>query len=133
MTTITINAKNRTIEITKTFATAASKFGSQEYNDLRAACNDNPNLKVVTIAKKTARPKFKGLTFKYMETYIAKHDDENQSKMQEFKKLRADTKEANEALAESASYSEIKDWFFEMYPAAAKFHQTRAQMLDKIA
>lgn len=66
MTTITINAKNRTIEITKTFSIAASKFGSQEYNDLRAACNDNPNYKVVTVTRKTARPKFKGLTFKYM-------------------------------------------------------------------
>ena len=133
MTTITINAKNRTIEITKTFSVAASKFGSQEYNDLRAACNDNPNYKVVTIAKKTARPKFKGLTFKYMETYIAKHDDENQSIMQEFKALRAESEEAKEALAESASYSEIKDWFFAKYPAVAQFHQTHAQMNAKIA
>ena len=133
MTTITINAKNRTIEITKTFATAASKFGSQEYNDLRAACNDNPNFKVVTIVRKTARPKFKGLTFKYMEAYIAKHDDENQSIMQEFKTLRAETEEAEEALAESASYCEIKDWFLAKYPAVAQFHQTRAQMLSKVA
>ena len=133
MTTITINAKNRTIEITKTFATAASKFGSQEYNDLRAACNDNPNFKVVTIVRKTARPKFKGLTFKYMEAYIAKHDDENQSIMQEFKTLRAETEEAEEALAESASYCEIKDWFLAKYPVVAQFHQTRAQMLSKVA
>lgn len=133
MTTITINAKNRTIEISKTFSIAASKFGSQEYNDLRAACNDNPNYKVVTITRKTARPKFKGLTFKYMETYITMHDDENQSIMQEFKELRAETEEAEEALAVSASYSEIKDWFLAKYPAVSQFHQTRAQMLSKIA
>lgn len=129
MTTITINAKNRTIEITKTFAAAASKFGSPEYDELKAARLDNPSFRVVTIVKKTARPKYKGLTYEYMEMYIIKHDDEAKSIMGEYKALRALTEEAEEALAVSASYTEIKDWFFEKYPAVAQFHKTRAQIL----
>ena len=131
MTTIIINAKNRTIEISKTFAAAASKFGSQEYRDLMDARRENPSYKVVTVVKKGARPKFKGLTYEYMETYIAKHDDDENTIMNEYKVLRAQTEEAEEALAVSASYTEIKDWFFEKYPAVAQFHKTRAQMLSE--
>lgn len=129
MTSITINAKNRTIELTKTFAIAASKFGSNEYNELKEARLDNPSFRVVTIAKKTARPKFKGLTFEYMEKYISNHDDEAKSIMGEYKTLRAQTEEAEEALAVSASYNDIREWFFEKYPAVAQFHKTRARIL----
>ena len=129
MNAITINAKNRTIELTKTFATAASKFNSPEYLELKEARLDNPSFKVVTIVKKTARPKFKGLTYEYMEKYISTHDDEKKSIMSEYKGKRALTDEAKEALAVSASYTEIKDWFFMKYPAVAQFHKTRAQIL----
>ena len=129
MTTITINTKNRTIEITKTFATAASKFGSPEYTELKEARLDNPTYRVVTIVKKTARPQFKGLTYEYMEKYISQHDDDAKSILGEYKALRAQTEEAEEALAVSASYTEIKDWFFKKYPAVAQFHKTRAQIL----
>ena len=129
MTTITVNDKNRTIELTKTFATAASKFNSDEYKELKAARLDNPTYRVVTVAKKTARPKFKGLTYEYMEMYIAKHDDDAKSIMGEYKVLRAQTEEAEEALAVSASYNEVREWFFDKFPAVAQFHKTRAQIL----
>ena len=134
MNAITINAKNRTIELTKTFATLASKFGSPEYLELKEARLDNPSFKVVTIVKKTARPKFKGLTYEYMEKYISTHDDEKKSIMSEYKGKRALTDEAKEALAVSASYNEIREWFFKKYPAVAQFHKTRAQILaEKVA
>ena len=107
----------------------ASKFGSPEYNELKEARLDYPTFKVVTVVKKAARPKFKGLTYEYMEKYISKHDDEAQTIMSEYMVLRAQTEEAEEALAVSASYSDIKNWFFEKYPAGAQFHKTRAQML----
>ena len=134
MTTIIINAAARTIEVTKTFAKSASKFGSPEYDELKAARLDNPSFRVVTVARKTARPKFKGLTYEYMEKYISTHDDEKQSVMGEYKVKRALTDEAKAGLAVSASYTEIKDWFFEKYPAVAQFHKTRAQILaEKVA
>lgn len=41
MTTIKLNRKNHTIEITKAFNTKASKYGTDEYNMLIKACNEN--------------------------------------------------------------------------------------------
>ena len=129
MKNITINAKNHTIEMTKTFAAAASKFGSSEYRDLLEARRDYPSFKVIIVAKKTARPKYKGLTYEYMENYIATHDNDAKSIMSQFMEKRALTDEARAALAVSASYKEIKEWFFETYPNVAKFHQTRTQLV----
>ena len=129
MANIIINNKARTIEINKTFAALASRFGTQEYKDLKEVRNDYPSFKVVITAKKTARPKFKGLTYEYMEMYIIKHDDADKTIMAEYKTLRAQTEEAEEALAVSASYTEIKNWFFEKYPAVAQFHKTRDQLI----
>ena len=55
MTAITINAKNRSIELTKTFAAASSKFGTPEYDQLQQVRRDYPNYKVVTIARKAPK------------------------------------------------------------------------------
>lgn len=114
MTAITINAKNRTIELTKTFATASSKFGTDEYNLLQLARKDYPNYKVVTIARKAPKndkPTFKGLTYAYMEKYILTHDDGEQTVMQEYMELRGISKAGEEVLAESFNYQEIKEGY----------------------
>lgn len=129
MTTMTINAKNRTIEMTKKFATAASKFGTDEYKQLQEARRDYPTFKVVTVTRKAAKPAFKGLTFEYMEKYIAAHDDEDKSIMAEFLNLRGESEEAKANGAMSASYQKIKAWFFEQYPAIKKFHEDRDALL----
>lgn len=132
MTTITINTQKRTIEMNKTFATAAAKFGTDEYKQLQEARRDYPTFKVVTIARKAAKPAFKGLTFKYMEKYIAAHDNEDKSIMAEYKMLRAEFDKEDESvkmLADSASYKEIKDWFLKKFPEIKKFHEDRAKIL----
>ena len=49
MMTLTINRRNHTIEMpTKKYATAASKYGTVEYNEVQAARRDYPNYNVVT-------------------------------------------------------------------------------------
>lgn len=134
MTAISINAKNRSIELTKTFATASSKFGTPEYDQLQKARQDYPNYKVVTIARKapkTDKPTFKGLTYEYMEKYIMAHDDEDQTIMNEYLALRGESDEADENLAESFNYQEMKDWFLEKYPEIANFHEKRAELMEK--
>lgn len=134
MTAITINAKNRTIELTKTFATASSKFGTDEYNLLQLARKDYPNYKIVTIARKAPKndkPTFKGLTYAYMEKYILTHDDGEQTVMQEYMELRGISKAGEEVLAESFNYQEIKEWFLDKYPEIADFHKKRAELLKK--
>ena len=86
MTEVRIFESKKTLEVTKTFAKAASRYGSEAYMKLRSARNDYPDFKVVirsTTAKKQTC--FKGLTYAYMEKYIEAHDDENKTTM---KKLR---------------------------------------------
>lgn len=131
MMNITINSKKGTIEITKKFEKLASRFGSDEYKALQEARRDNPKYKVViktTSAKK--KESYKGLTYTYMETYIKAHDDEDKSIMSMYEDLRAISVEAQEALAESASYHEVKEWFLHQFPAIAKFHEKREAILS---
>lgn len=71
MANIIINERNKTLEITKNFAAAASRFGSDEYMELKAARSEFPTFKVVTktISRKS-KDSFKGLTYEFMENYI---------------------------------------------------------------
>ena len=126
-----INEKKNAIELSKKEAAAAANFGTPEYKALQEARRDYPGFKVVTITRKSTAKKesYKGLTYGYMETYIQKHDDEKQSIMAEYKMLRGLTEEAEEVLAESFSYQEMKDWFLKKFPAIAEFHKKREALL----
>jgi len=130
MMNITINSKKETIEITKKFEKFASRYGSDEYKALQEARKDYPRYKVVIKTTATKKKEtYKGLTYSYMETYIKAHDDENKSIMAMYEDLRAISVEAQEALAESASYHEVKEWFLHQFPAIASFHEKREAML----
>lgn len=72
MNNLNVNMKNRTIEMTKKFAAASSKFGTEEYKTLQEVRRDYPSYKVVTITRKASKSDssaFKGLTYEYMEKY----------------------------------------------------------------
>lgn len=126
-----INEKKNAIELSKKEAKAAAKFGTAEYKQLQEARRDYPTFSVVTVTRKTTTKKntFKGLTYEYMEMYIQKHDDDDQSIMAEYKMLRGLTEEAEEALAVSFTYLEMKDWFLKKFPAIAEFHKKRESLL----
>ena len=126
-----INEKKNAIELSKKEAAAAAKFGTREYKALQEARKDYPGFKVVTITRKSTAKKesYKGLTYAYMETYIQKHDDEIKTIMAEYKMLRGLTEEAEEALAVSFTYLEMKDWFLKKFPAIAEFHKKRESLL----
>ena len=125
-----INERKMVIEISKKFAAAACKFGTQEYNDLQAVRKDYPTYKVVIVTRKTTAKKdnFKGLTYEYMEKYISGHDDDGKI-MDQYKDLRGLSMQAKEALAEPCSYLEVRAWFLKTYPAIAKFHENREKLL----
>ena len=127
MTNININYKKNTIEITKAFEKAASKYGSEEYNMLRQVCMDFPRFKVVVIKRKSSSNSFKGLTYEYMEKYIQEHD-EDENRMTEYKDLRGLSEDAEAACADSLSYGEIKAWFLNAYPEIKSFHERRANI-----
>jgi hypothetical protein len=126
-----INSRTQVIEMTKKFAKAAARFGSEEYNQLQQARRDYPNFKVVTVSRKapTQKDSYKGLTYSYMEAYIKAHDDAQQSIMAEYEMLRGLSDEAKEALAEACSYLEMKEWFLKKFPAIAEFHKKREALL----
>ena len=131
-----VNHETRTIEMNKTFADKASRFGSEEYNALMLAREQNPGYTVKVVTRKTTKsdkPSFKGLTYEYMEKYIVAHDDEEKSIMGEYKMLTATCDGAEEMLLEAVSYHEIKDWFFDTFPEIKQFHEMRAALLTKNA
>ena len=134
MTSIQINHKNNTIEMTKKFYTESCKFGTDEYKTLQEVRRDYPGYTpVVAKTKKsgTSDP-FRGLTCEYMEIYIMKHDDTEQSVMATFKRLRAEDAESMAMDAESKSYLTSRNWFLEQYPAVREFHEKREQMVYSI-
>ena len=126
-----VNHQTRTIEMNKTFADKASRFGSDEYDALMLAREQNPGYTTKVITRKTTKsdkPSYKGLTYEYMEKYIMTHDDEDQTIMNEYRALRGMTADA---LADSLTYQEMKEWFLDKFPAIADFHQKREALLAK--
>lgn len=124
------NLITKKIEMSKTEAKAAGKLNSEKFNELHTLRTMYPTFEI-EIKASSAKKKtdYKGLTYDYMTKYIEAHDDEEKSIMAEFEMLRATSDEAKEALAESASYKEIKEWFLKKFPAIAKFHEKREAAL----
>lgn len=129
--TITLNHKTRTIEVTKKFYAAASKYNSEEELLLRGAQQNNPGYKVEVISRKT-KSTYKGLDYDFMTTYIKAHDDAEKSKMATFLEMRALTAEAIAMDAAPADYLTVKEWFLREFPEIEAFHDKRKQMLANI-
>ena len=111
-----INHADRTIVMDRTFAKNAAIVGSREYEQLQACRKDYPEYTVVhrTIKRNAAKECYRGLTYGYMEEYIASHDDaeERRSKYDELRLL---------AECHSIRYPRIKSWFLNTYPEVAEF------------
>jgi hypothetical protein len=121
------------IEMSKTEAKAAGKINSEKFNELHTLRTMYPTFEIVIKApsmKTTSRENYKGLTYEYMEKYIATHDDDKKSIRAEYEMMRGTSEEAKEALAESYSYYEMKIWFLNKFPAIAEFHKKREEALS---
>ena len=127
MTTITINAKNRTIELSKAFAKAASLFGSEEYRQLQEARRGYPNYRVITVKQKgTGKAEFAKLSFDFMDKYIANHDVSDDLKA-EYRSLRG-----LDENGVAVDFQIVKDWFLNNFPEFEKFRADRLALLEKI-
>ena len=129
---MTINYTNSTIEMSKTEAKAAGKYGSEKFNELQTLKAAEPTFRVV-IVKSTAKKgdHFKGLTYDYMENYIKAHDDEEHSTLTIFNELRGlDANGQKIELAAVATYGEIKMWFLAQYPEIAAMSANVNKILD---
>lgn len=127
-----INYTSMTIEMTKAEAKNAGKVGTEAFKEMLSLMQQFPNYKIQVITRAATKKTcdYKGLTFDYMEKYIASHDDENNSIMAEYQALRGKSDEAKEVLADSCSYKEIKAWFLAKFPAIEKFHTMRQNLLS---
>lgn len=126
-----VNEKKGTIEMSKKFAAAAKKFGTDEYKALQEVRRDYPGFKTVVVSKNASKKgtPTNGLSYEFMEKYIEKHDDEQKSIMAEYEMLRGTSDEAKELEVESLSFIEIKEWFLKKFPAIAEFHKKRETLL----
>ena len=125
---VRINRNSRTIEVTKSFDKAASRFGTREYEAMQQVRKDYPTFTVVVKTVRTKADHFKGLTYNFMEKYIASHDDA-EVRMATFNDLRAKSEEAQAFGYGSLSYGEIKAWFFKNYPEIEAFQKRREDAL----
>ena len=125
--TLKINHETRTLVMDKTFAKAASFVGSNEYNLLQSARRDYPSYQVTlrTIKKKADKESYRGLTYEYIENYIANHAD-CKVRMEEYKALRL------YAECHSIRFPHIKKWFLETFPEVAEFGVTKAAEAVKV-
>lgn len=107
-----INFATKTIEVTKTFATKASRHGSEEYSTLLNAMRDLPDFAVaVKDTPVRRRCSMKGLTYEHMESHIAMVDSDG-TLLEEFRYVR-----------QNGGYVVAKKWFLskfsELYNLAA--------------
>ena len=119
-----INFEKKTIELSKTEMTNASRYGSQAYNDLMAARRDNPDFRIVEAkVRKPAKTPLDRLTLNQIRAYVKANGDERQKK--EFLTISTTHIDENGILCPAESFFYIKKWFlaeFPQYKAAAESH-----------
>ena len=111
-----IDFTKNVIIMSRQFEKCASIAGSEEYRRLQAVRMDYPNFSVVrrSIKKAPTKETYAGLTYTYMENYIAKHGnaEEHRKVYDELRLIGA---------CHKASYPTIKKWFLETYPEIVEF------------
>lgn len=131
---VRVNHHNQTIEVTKTLDNAVKRYGSEAYIFLEGVRAQHPNYRIVVKTTKRNGSR-KGLTYKYMEEYIQKNDDENGSIMKQFNILRG--KAAPEGNTEwdttvVASYLEVKEWFERKFPEIEQYRENARKGIQAI-
>ena len=126
MKNIVINHKDAKIVITKAFSKKAEEFKSSAYNDLKEAMDSFPTYEL-EIKRTAKKDNHKGLTFKFMEDYIAKHDNEDGTLMGEYK-----TFTSNKNGVKAESYGVVREWFLARFPEIDNVFKTRDQIMKEI-
>ena len=111
-----VNYNEKTIEMTKSEAKAASLVGSDEYKALLEVRKEFPSYRVTVKAIKTKNV-FKGMDYDFMVKYIKKLENAEEN-------LAA----FNELKDEGLTYGEIKKWFVKTFPVF-KDCETRADWI----
>lgn len=112
---IKVNYAKRTINVSRQFAIRAAKPKSAEYHQLADIQKAFPDYEIVVrTIKKANNEHYKGLTYSYMEHYIATHKDA-EKRMAEYNEIRL------RADCHTMKYGHIKKWFLSAYPQIDDF------------
>ena len=119
-----INFEKKTIELTKTEMTNASKYGSQQYRDLMDARRDNPDFRVVEIkVKKAAKTPLDSLNLEKIRAYVKANGSPDQK--QTFLTISTAHITDDGVYLPAQDFFTIKKWFlaeFPQYKAALDAH-----------
>lgn len=127
---MTINFNKKTIELTTSEMTEASKYGSDMYLDLMNARRDNPGFRVVEIKAKRTKSSFSNLDMKTIAAYVAKHGDDTQK--QSFELLSKRTIDEDGEYHEAQSFFQIKGWFLNEFPEIRKMRKDYRMKVQEI-
>ena len=120
--TIKLDHFEKNIYISNAFANAAKKVISEEYKLLREIMENHPDYSLVKyeIKKNPNKESYCGLTYTYMDNYIASHDESGEiKKIYDELRLRAQ--------CHSIRYAHIKKWFLQTYPEIDDFSGKKEQ------
>ena len=112
-----VSHADRTIVMDRTFAKFADNTMSPEYAHLQQVRRDYPTYTVVQrqIKKNAKQEHYHGLTYRYMEDYIATHGSAEDRRIYDEKKL------ISECHSKGFRYPVIKSWFLERFPEIKSF------------
>lgn len=129
------NLMNKTIEMTKVEAKAAGRLNSEKFKELKEYQNAYPTFTITIIEAPKKKSQYKGLDYKFMETYIknCKREDKEEI-MDKFNTLRGldNADRANCEKAKVASYIEVKTWFLKTFPEIDEFKETQSKKIAEI-
>ena len=112
-----ISHTDRTIVMDLTFAKFADNTMSPEYAHLQQVRRDYPTYTVVQrqIKKNAKQEHYHGLTYAYMEDYIASHGNADDRRTYDEMKL------ISKCHSKGFRYPTIKAWFLERFPEVKAF------------
>ena len=134
MANISINFTKKALEISKDFSKKASIFGSEAYNELKAAKKDFPTFRV-SVKQAPKRKLEDRISMNDITMYVKEKSGEKSEEMNTLKELRGKSiKDAGGILKaeESAKFVEIKKWFFATYPEVGNKTNNRQNRINEI-
>lgn len=131
-----IDHATKTIIIPKNIAKKASTYGTDEYQAFLEIQRDfsNYEVKVREVKRPTSRKEssdgLKGLTFGYIEKYLAAHGNKEQK--DEYALLRNPVHDEG-AESKQTSYVEIRKWFLKTFPQVLDYQKKVDEILARKA
>lgn len=134
MNNITINTRKHALEITKAFQKQASIYGSEAYKELKSAKEDFPTYRV-SVKSAPKRTIEETITMKDILFYVENHSGKDSAEMKTLLELRGTSVQSATNIfevADSASFAQIKKWFFTMYPEIGNKTENRKNRINEI-